>query len=454
MVEQFIPDVRLARGVRGDTCMIRVPAELIFGQQAIDERIDRACWVLSDLPTDQWRQSLKQAKYVYVQFWCVPLEHYANVGEALTEQLRPLQPGKFTRAEVVHLGNGHNYAVFACLPRMEWPILQQRLSLAGGANPIDVAMETLETATTNTEIAVCSYRAMAACDDQAIDAVDYLIAIGSPHRAAAIEAMSRSDNARVGEWLVRLVASEDVIVAAAAAEALLLEPRPQAEQLYARWLGEAVGKGSVTRQLDACATVKARGAVAHLPGVLARPHRLREFFKAMDLHRELIGRPIPPNLQQAAEQIVVLAAERPDTDEKKQQAVEAVDVLVQAEDTEAAAAIGVQMALLKPRRSKRTLVNRIGVHVLHNLDNDVGLQFVTQLADASTDPTETRQLRTLAARLQNLKPTPVPTRGIGGATVSNPQPPGTRLSGPATPSTQIRTTSPTQGTLPWSELQD
>ena len=450
-VEQFIPDLRIARDVRGDTCVVRVPAELIFGRTHVDQRVDRVCWVLSDQPTDQWRESLRKAKSVYVQFWCVPLAGYDKVGPAIVDSLRPHQPDKFARAEMVHLGNGQNYAVFACLPRMEWPILQQRLSLAGGDNPIDKAMDALDTTGANTDLATRCYRAMADCNDEAIDAIDYLIAIGSPHRRGAVEAMSRSDSTAVGEWLVDLAGSEDLLVAAAAKESLLQAPRLEAKDLYVRWLAEDTDKGSVARHLDACAAVEAQGATAHLPAVLAGPYRLREFFKAMDLYRDLSGRPIPADLREAAEQIVTLADQPLETDDQKQQAVDAVDALVTADDTEAVAAIGVQMALHKPRRSRGTLVNRAGVYVLHSLVDDIGLKFVKQLADASTDPGEVRQLRTLVNRLENLKPAKQATSGKP-AQVANPSA-AAGLSGPASPDAQIRPTTPSQGTLPWNPLE-
>jgi len=325
--------------------------------------------------------------------------------------------------------------------------------LTGGENPIDRAMETLDEVSVNADLAVRCYHAMADCNDEAIDAIDYLIAIGSPHRRGAIEAMAASEAPAVADWLVALAASDDLLVATAAKEALLANPRPQARDLYVRWLGEDAGKGSVIRHLDACAVVDARGATAHLPAVLASPHRLREFFKAMDLYRDMSGRPIPPDLQQAAEQIVTLADQPLKTDDQKQQAVNAVDTLVASKDTEAVAAIGVQMALHERRRGRGTLVNRAGVFILHSLVDDIGLKFVTQLADASSDPAEVRQLRTLATRLRNLKPAKQATSG-NAHQVANPSA-GTNISGPATPGTQIRSTSPstpTQSTLPWEQI--
>ena len=41
-VEMFVENVRLAEGVIGDTCLIRVPAAMIHGRETADDGLERA----------------------------------------------------------------------------------------------------------------------------------------------------------------------------------------------------------------------------------------------------------------------------------------------------------------------------------------------------------------------------------------------------------------------------
>ncbi|KKO03630.1 hypothetical protein LCGC14_0095580 [marine sediment metagenome] len=398
-VDLFLPNVPLADGIRGPTCLIRVPAELIHGRAATRAAAARASWVLSNLPDDQWRQSLDQATHVYVQFWCVPLADYAKAGAELQKRLRPHRRNG-RRAEIVHLGNGQNYAVFACLPQMRWPVLQQRLKLAGGADPIDAAMTLLQRIDAKSDLAALCYQTLALRGAESIEAVEYLIAIGSPHRSGAIRAMQTCDSADVTDWLIGLVASEDRLVFRAARRALLDRPRQQARALYVSWLAQRAGKTSVEAELEACAAVGATEAAAPLATVLRKPFRLREFLRALWLRRELTGHPISPQLQAAAEQVKQLAGPHRSEAETKRQAIQAVEAIAAANDTEAAAVIGVELAVLRTRRSGgSSVVNRAGLYILQHLPDGAGEKFVRQVAATCAAPQDVRRLQAIAIHL-------------------------------------------------------
>jgi len=399
-VEVFLADVQVAKGVTGHTCLVSVPSQLIFGDQP-NAGAEKTNWVLTTPPDATWTKPPKP-NTLYVQFWCVPLKDYQAVGEHLSGQLRPAKPNGCPQAEIVHLGNGENYAVFACLPRMQWPALQQRLHLAGGADAIDVAVNHLDVTKPTTDLAQRSYAALASGGDQAIEAASYLVSVGSAHRANVIQAMSAAETPAVTKWLSDLTASDDKNVVRAAQKALLARPRPEAADLYVAWLTEWAGQASVEAEMLACATVDAKAALGPLGKVMAQPYNIREYLLALKIRRQLEGRPVSDDLRNNAGKLVnTLAQKRSMTRQARVETNEVIDQITTSGDIEATAAIGVELAMAdSPTLPRRATLNKAGVYILAQLPPKQRLQMVNHLAAKSCQPAERRQLRTLEARVK------------------------------------------------------
>ena len=116
--------------------------------------------------------------------------------------------------------------------------------------------------------------------------------------------------------------------------------------------------------------------------------------------RKLTGQPISPQLQAAAEQIKQLASPQRSDAETKRQAVQAVEAITAANDTEAAAVIGVELALLRARRSGgSSVVNQAGLYILQGLPDGAGEKFVRRVASTCAAPQDARRLQAIAIHL-------------------------------------------------------
>ena len=399
-------DVEAGPSVRGDTCVLRVPwlALAPADEQLRTERVHRA---LTELPAGQRRAAVERATAHTMQVWWVPLAHHPAPGKEVRKSLKPHGLPNDARREIVHLGNDERFAWYAAIGVMHWPELQRKLDLAGGDDPMDMALARLTGLRPESSVACLCYRAVAAHGrGRAVSAIDGLIFDGSAHRGELIRAMSAVGDQPVTDWLISLASSPDAKVAEAARWALLEQPRPDAAELYVAWLAEGAGRDDVCRELRACIAVGAGGASASLPTVLDKPSSLAEYLAAFRFHRELAGQPIDENMVAAAADIMSAAdapAENERATELANRTARAVYVLSTTDDIQAAAALGIELAVCKS-----DLAAEAGVQILAELPDEKGKKMVQNLAAECRDRRDSRRLGKLALTLGLAQP------GAGG----------------------------------------
>jgi len=397
-------DAELCPSIRGDTCVLRVPWSALAPaeEELRTERVHRA---LTELPARQRRAAIERATAHTMQVWFVPLAQHPAPGKEVRKSLKPHGLPNDARREIVHLGNDEHFAWYAAISVMHWPELQSELDLASGDDPMDMALARLTGPRPELSVARLCYRAVAAYGrGRAISAIDGLIFDGSAHRGELIRAMSAVADQSVTDWLISLVSSPDAKVAYAARWALLEQPHPDAAELYVAWLAEGAGRDDVCRELLACIAVGAGGAAGSLPAVLDKPASLAEYLAAFRFHRELAGQPIDEDVVAAAADIMS-AADAPAEDaratELADRTARAVYVLTTTDDTQAAAAMGIELAVCKS-----DLAVEAGVQILADLPDEKGKKMVQGLAAECRDRDDSRRLSKLALILGLDQPGP------------------------------------------------
>jgi len=406
-IKRLERDVEVGPSVRGDTCVLRVPWSALApaDEQLRTESMHRA---LTDLPAGERNQAVDRLTTHTMQVWWVPLAHHPAPGREVRKSLKPNRmPDE--RREIVHLGNDEQFAWYAAIGVMHWGELHGKLDLAGGDDPMDMALARLTGLRAESSVARLCYRAVAAHGrGRAVSAIDGLIFDGSAHRGELIRAMSAVGDQPVSDWLISLVSSPDAKVASAARWALLEQPRPDAAELYVAWLAEGAGRDDVCRELRACIAVGASGAAASLPAVLDKPSSLAEYLAAFRFHRELAGQPIDQDMVAAAADIMsagdAQAEDEPATGLADRTA-RAVYVLTTTDDIQAAAALGIELAVCRS-----DLAAEAGVQILAELPDEKGKKMVQGLAAECRDRDDSRRLRKLAIILGLDQPGP----GEGG----------------------------------------
>lgn len=400
-------DVEVGPSVRGDTCVLRVPWSALApaDEQLRTERMHRA---LTELPAGQRNQAVDRLTTHTMQVWWVPLAHHPAPGMEVRKSLKPNRmPDE--RREIVHLGNDEQFAWYAAIGVMHWPELHSKLDLAGGDDPMDMALARLTGLRPESSVARLCYRAVTAHGrGRAVAAIDGLIFDGSAHRGELIRAMSAVADQPVTDWLISLVSSPDAKVSEAARWALLEQPRPDAAELYVAWLAEGAGRDDVCRELRASIAVGASGAAASMPAVLDKPSSLAEYLAAFRFHRELAGQPIDQDMVAAAADIMSAdaSAENEQATELADRTARAVYVLSSTDDVQAAAALGIELAVCKS-----DLAAEAGVQILAELPDEKGKKMVQGLAAECRDRNDSRRLRKLALILGHAQPGP----GGGGS---------------------------------------
>ena len=402
-ISRFQQDVELSDAVRGDLCVLRVewsslsPAD----QQARAQRLQRA---MTELPASQRREAVDRLTAPHaMQIWWVPLAHHPAPGLAVRRALRPYPMRDDTRREIVHIGNDDQFAWYAAVGVMHWPELQRRLGLTSGDDPMEMALARLANLRPEAPIARRCHRAIADCGrERAVAAIDELIFDGSRHRVELVRAMSGVEGDLIARWLIGLTASPDRKVAAAARWSLLQHPRLLAADLYVAWLAEGAGEQDVSGELRACLAVNARQAAQSVEIVLNKPYSLDEYLTAFRFQRQLTGQPIRRDMEDAAAAIMSASTNtRPGTPnrpapvlEPADRAARAIYVLTTTDDVEAAAALGIELAVCESR-----LANDAGLQILGQLPSERGTQLVESLASQCRDRDDVRLLKRLAIML-------------------------------------------------------
>ncbi|MHC4562623.1 MAG: hypothetical protein ACYS8X_07620 [Planctomycetota bacterium] len=394
-VSVFRGNVLLADGVRGDTCILRVPRTVTDGQAAQRRRSAGVRWTLSQTGGTDWIDKADAAEYRRVQFWCVPLANCPADDASLRRHFARARQGR--NEEIVFLGRGENLAVYARMPTMRWVVLQQKLALSGGDDPVSSALQSLRGTRANSQLAGWCYQALADCGPEAMEAVRHLIDTGQPHRLGAVMAMGQCDRPEVTAWLMKLVKSEDVSLADAARHALLARPRKAAEGLYVGWLAQRAGRESIAAEMQAIAALKPYSAAGPLTAAVRNPHNLAEYFEANSLLREIQKRPLPQDIASALNTITAFGINDSITAEQADQALGAI---IASKDSQTASMVALELALGDHSdKPNATQLGTAGMYLLANLADKGAMELIKGLIKTCRDSGDAARLKRLLQRL-------------------------------------------------------
>ena len=374
------------------------PVALAGGGTAQTVVFRQTRWELKDLPQSAAMSSQKEAEAMrlseeqrrelmnrtddHIQLWLVSLAEHPQADATWTRQLKPTPlPSQYHR-ERAFLGKDRGYAWFGWMPIYEWIRLQTELHLTAGDDPLAGAARGLavEDQGSMTANSVEGYLSQAGA--KALPYLKRLLEATNTFQRA-LSVLSRIPGPEATDLLLGYAHSTNRPVAARARYLLEFYPRPEVQETYFRWLGEDAGRAPVFQLLEACAKINQPRMAPLLPRVLAAPKSVQELRRAFELSRALSGRAIPPELLKA-EQTIKRHGYRSGKNFDPQQVEAAVAELIRAEDTEAAACIGVSLALATTKGDWGP-ANQAGLTVLRSLPDGRGQQMAKRLFDSCED---------------------------------------------------------------------
>ncbi len=340
----------------------------------------------SQLPEEK-RLELMNRTDDHIQLWLVNLKENPGADAAWKPGLKAGPMSHQYHRELAFLGKGQGYAWFGWMPIYDWIHLQSQLHLVDGDAPLagaarGLAIEDQGSMTANSADALLSQAGA-----QALPHLKPLLASPATFQRA-LGVLSRISGPEATRLLLAYAGSTDPAVAARTRELLAYYPRPDAEDSYFKWLDEEAGRAPVLQLMSACAKVNKTRLAPLLPRILAAPKSVRELRQAFEFSRSLAGRDIPAELLKA-EEAIKRHGYRNGSNFDQQKVDAAVTGLIKAPDVEAAACIGVSLAVATTKGDWGP-ANQAGLKILESLPDGRGRQMAKALFD-SCDDTWVRQ---------------------------------------------------------------
>lgn len=317
----------------------------------------------------------------HTQMWFVRLADSPSVGAELKSVFQPKNLPHEAYRELAFLGKADGYAWFGYQPIYQWIYLQKQLGLKHGDDPLAAAVRGLAIEDRGN---ITANSADAILADAGAAAVPYLEPVlSSTNVYRGLLALSRIPGKEATVVLLRCLASTNRKIADDARRLVEFYPRPELEETYFKWLDQDAGQKYVLDLLRACAKVNKPRLTPLLPRVLAAPKSVHEYRLAFELSRSLAGKDIPPSLLQLEEAIKRYGYRSgPNFDQQKVDAAAAE--LSHAEDVDAAACIGLSLALATTKGNWRA-ANLAGIAILKNLPSQRGTKLAKLLSDNCDD---------------------------------------------------------------------
>jgi hypothetical protein len=310
----------------------------------------------------------------YIEIWAAP----ESAGDSLRSRLKASEKPQRWYRELFYLGKDRGYAWYGDMTIYDFVNVEKALALVGddliAAEIRGCAVDDVGSATANSSEVLLGEEGA-----KALKAIDRSIAAQSACRDKLVASMYNSRDPLVVKWLVAQSQSTDAIVAAAARRSLLQNPRIEASDLYVKWLSEAPASRDVFYELNACLTVRAGKAGPYAERILSAPGSIQEYRCALELARLASGRPgIPESMLEQERQIASCGYQfGRDFDPAKVQ--EARDGILKNRDVEAAAAVGMTLAL-RTLKGGAAAINDAGTAILQQLPNGSGKKLAALLA--------------------------------------------------------------------------
>jgi len=362
----------------------------------------------------------------HIQVWAVPLEPGVRAGADLKAALPPNPLPHEDYQEPAFLGNGHGYAWYMYAPIYRWMDVQRRLRLSDGDDPLAAAARGMTVIDKKMRTRDSCIYILASAGARALPYAEKAVAERQPWRGEIVGAFRICTDPQVSAWLVELAGSADADVAKAAKYALISTPRREAAALYLVWLEEALGRKDQydsykrCQLVEACKAFPAPGLDAVLRRAAQSPCGLWDYLGAFYALREVAGPPIPKELEEAKREIdrqkenaARHTYERSPQgnwisrhvgepyDQKKVNA--AVTAILASPDHDAAAALGLELAMYSAKVSTELLLNmrRAGLAILRGLPDGKGRRLVSHLQkEFFPEDNNLRELKAIAAELE------------------------------------------------------
>ena len=362
-------------------------------------------WELKSLPQsvalsqqmDQEARRLPEAERLksmnriadHLQLWAVSLANHPQAGAALKDLLLLTpEPHEYYR-ELAFLGRGQGRAWYAFMPIYEWVPLQKQWRLESGDDPLAAAARGLDVVDRGhmTANSMDSF-----LTDAGTNAFPYLRPVlESTNSYRGLGILARIPGWEATAWLLRCARSTNAPLAANTRHLLTFYARPEAEEIYFQWLKEDAGKVSTLTLLDTCAKINKPRVGPFLLRILTSPRDPYELRTAFELSRSLAGRNIPADLMQA-EGTIKRHGYRSGPNYDPAKVDQAVTVLSQTQDTEAAAQIGLSLVLATTKGDWRP-ANDAGWRILKDLPHDQGRRLAKTLFASCPDESVKEKLK-------------------------------------------------------------
>jgi len=362
--------------IAGGVLLQRTRWDLLYVGQSVVRGLGRRAKYMK-LPEAERLKHMRRVDN-FVQIWWVPLADAPGAGPELKRHLKPTSRFHELHREVAFVGRDSRFAWYLYAPIQDWVRVQKKLSLGGGDSVLAGLIRGLGVKDRHGTTALGCHWLLGDVGPAAIGALERVIATKHPRRHKAIRAVGRHRSGAMTAWLMRLTTAPDKEVSGAARAVLLHPARKEARALYVKWLDEGAGKRWVYRELGACSEADARAAAPILTRILASPHRISEYRQAFELSRRWAGRPIAAPLLEAAETIVRAGHSMGSRKPNQVKLAAGAKVLVDSTDDEAAAVIGLSLALYVSK-GNYVATRRTGMEILRKLRGGQGAKLAAHL---------------------------------------------------------------------------
>ncbi len=386
--------VRLAGGATAQTVVLRETLWTLRNMPQSAAASSKLETEARQLPEAK-RRELMDRTDDHIQLWLVSLAEHPRADAAWKPQLTPEPLTNQYHRELAFLGEGRGYAWFGWMPIFEWIRLQAELHLEQGDDPLagaarGLAIEDRSSRTANSADGNLS--------EAGVSALPYLkpLLASTDNFQRALSVLSRIPGPEATSLLLGYADSTNRPVAARARYLLEFYPRAEVADYYFKWLQQDAGRAPVLQLLDACAKIDQPRLAPLLPRVLVAPKSQFELRRAFELSRSISGQGIPPALLEA-EKTIKVHGYRSGTNSNPQKVESAMSELIHAQDVEAAACIGISLALATTKGDMGP-ANQAGVSVLKSLPDGRGRHMAKALYDSCEDAWVRERLSEVANR--------------------------------------------------------
>jgi hypothetical protein len=280
----------------------------------------------------------------------------------------------------VYAGTGQGFAWFCRCDIWNQARLFQELGLKRGEDHLGVFASALTVHDYGSYTGHTSAGLLAEAGDRGLPYIVRVIEEHSDDPQFAMEALAHNRSEASTQLLLQYFDSDERAVSHQAAYALVHKHngyRASAKEAYLEMLRR---HEYADYAAEACVQFGLTKAIPFLQETCAKPERWRSYRVAYEARRALEGNPIPQELK-AAEETIRHAAFQPVASVDVAKVRQAKDVLISAQDHEAAIVIATELGITRTKARDQWL-RETGLEILQQLPKPLAYEFVRQMANA------------------------------------------------------------------------